>query len=158
MKNKYLRYTLEFTIIAIVIFLCSYIFVVFNDEYYSFGFSYNIAKFKVPYKDFNMVVGPFYNFLMAIPLFIKNKYMLYELAHIVIYSSVFTIVYEKYGLKKFILLFLTFLNGETLYTYNNFCFFLIICILMLLDSKYKYKIPLIGIIIGLIIVTKQRQR
>ncbi len=154
MKNKYLKFIIEFLIIFIILLLFSYIFTIIKDEFYAFGFSYNIANHKFPYKDFNMVVGPFYNLLMAIPLFIKNKYLLFMLTHIFFYSTIFTIVYEKYGIKKFSILLISFLIGETLYTYNNFCTFLILMILLLIDSKYKYRIPIIGILIGLILVTK----
>lgn len=124
------------------------------DGVWEYGFSYNISQGLVPYKDFNMVVGPLYNLVFSIPMiFFGNNFYVFELMHCIIYAVIFTILYkriEKNSIYILLLLGLLF----TLCGYNSFCVMLVLLILYLLDSKSKYKDYLIGIIIGIIFMTK----
>ena len=155
MKNKILKTILIYIIITIILLFLSNLYILYvNDEITTYGFSYNIARGLLPYKDYNMIIGPLYSLLMAIPIKIfGNKIILYELFNIMLYSGIFTILYNKYK-KKVIILIIAYLCCYTLFIYNNFCIFLLITILLLLDSKYKNKTLLIGLLIGCIIITK----
>ena len=51
------------------------------DSIWNYGFSYSIAKGQIPYRDFTMIIPPFYNYLMSIGLIIfshDNIVMLIE--------------------------------------------------------------------------------
>lgn len=124
------------------------------DSIWNFGFSYNISKGLIPYIDFNMVVGPFYNLLIALFLKLFGNYMIvFQVANSAIISIVLVFVYKKIRLNTlFLILFLFFL--PIIYSYNTFCAFLLIGILMLEDSNLKYKNIIIGLLIGIIIMTK----
>ena len=37
------------------------------DEIWNYGFSYNMASGYLPYRDFNMIITPLFNFLISIP-------------------------------------------------------------------------------------------
>ena len=67
--SKYL--TKKNIFLAIALF---FIFLIWNlilvpvnlDEIWNYGFSHNIYSGLVPYRDFNMIITPFYNFLMSL--------------------------------------------------------------------------------------------
>ena len=124
------------------------------DGIWEYGFSYNISEGLIPYKDFNMVVGPFYNLLFSIPMILfGNNFYVFELMHCIIYALVFTFIYNRIGKKSiYVLLLLGLLF--TLCGYNSFCVVLVLLILALLDSDIKYKDYMIGIVIGIIFMTK----
>ena len=49
------------------------------DGVWGYGFSYNIASGLVPYKDFNMVIGPLYSILFSFPMkLFGNYYYLFD--------------------------------------------------------------------------------
>ena len=136
-------------------FIVSYFHPVNMDEIITYGFSYNISNGMIPYKDFNMVIGPLYPMLLSLSVSIfGNYYIFYLLENSLIYSIIFTFLYKKIGKKSiYILLFLG--CQVTMNSYNAFCAMLMISMLMLLDSKFKYKEYLIGLLIAVIFFTKQ---
>ena len=144
-----------FIVFLILFFLVSSLIVVDGDEVNCFGFSYNIARGLVPYKDFNMVMGPLYSLIMTplIKLF-GNYYIIFKLEHCIIYSLVFTFIYEKFN-NKTLFLFFIFCARDALFGYNSFALILFLAILLLHSSKVKSKNIIIGILIGIIIMTKQ---
>ncbi len=144
-----------FLIFLLLFFLVSSLIVIDGDEVNCFGFSYNIARGLIPYKDFNMVMGPLYSLIMT-PLIklIGNYYIVFKLEHCVIYSLIFTFIYEKFNIKTLFIFFI-FCARDTLFGYNSFVLILFLAILLLHDSKVKSKNIIIGILIGIIIMTKQ---
>lgn len=124
------------------------------DGIWGYGFSYNIASGLIPYRDFNMVVGPFYSLFFA--LFIQlfgNYFIFFTIQNSLLYALILLFVYQKIG-KKSIFILLLLGTCLTTFGYNTFCAFLVIAILLLQDSNLKYKQIFIGIIIGIIIMTK----
>ena len=60
------------------------------DEIWNYGFTYNIANGLIPYKDFNMVITPFYPFLGALFLIIFGKSLLvYHIFNALICTGIF---------------------------------------------------------------------
>ena len=60
-----------FFLIFMLVFLIPYIFIgCFGDEIWNYGFAYNISRGLVPYRDFNMIITPFYNFVLGFLIFI----------------------------------------------------------------------------------------
>ena len=124
------------------------------DGIWGYGFCYNIASGLIPYKDFNMVIGPLYGLIFSIPMkLFGNYFYLFELEHILIYSFLFTCIYKKLK-KDTIYILITYACTSTIFGYNLFCVTLFMFILLLLDSNCKYRQILIGILIGSILMVK----
>ena len=87
------------TLTLIVLFI---FFLLFNliisplnlDEIWSYGFSYNIANGLIPYKDFNMVITPFYSILMALFLKINNNILFFHIINSLIPTSILYITHK----------------------------------------------------------------
>lgn len=125
------------------------------DGIWGYGFSYNIATGLLPYKDFNMVIGPLYPILFSPFMYLFGNYFyLFEIEHCLLYALVFTFLYNKIGKNS---LFILLLYGAclTIFGYNLFCVMLMISILLLIDSSFRHREVFIGIIIGIILMTKQ---
>jgi len=124
------------------------------DEIWSYGFTNNIVSGLIPYKDFNMVITPFYSFLMAIPLFINNSILMFHIENTIIIILFLIIIYKLIKEKTFIILpLLIFPMNITFPNYNFFILFLFVLLIYL--EKNKKNNILIGVIISLIFLTKQ---
>mgnify|MGYP006916050038 CR=1 FL=1 len=151
MKKRILTFLLFFAAFLIA----SSLIVLAVDEVYSYGTSYNVANGLLPYRDFNIIIGPIYCILFSplIKLF-GNYFILFKLEHCIFYALIFVLIYEKLGLKS-IFLFFIFCARDPLFGYNSFVLLLFLIVLLLQDSKLKSKNIYIGIMIGLIIMSKQ---
>ena len=150
------RKIILFTLMSIVMTTFTYFFhLATGDEIWNYGFSYNIAKGAIPYKDFNMIVMPFYSLLMALPLkFFYNNLLVFHLSNAILISLILTIIDDGKSLNSIFicLLTMTLLNA---YGYNCFIMILLILVLYLENSKYTYKNEIIGLLLGCILATKQ---
>lgn len=136
--------------------ICSYFLSDFTgDEIWNYGFSYNIASGLVVYKDFNMVIGPLYNMIIALFLIpFGNNLIAFHLINSVIISIIITLIYKKLN-RKYLYILLLICLLPNMYSYNTFVALLTIIVLLLEDSHLKYKNIFIGITIGSILITKQ---
>ena len=151
---KYKSLIIFIIIFSLIMILSNFTELIDFDEFNSYGFSFNIIKGLLPYRDYNMIIGPFYSLIMTIPIILfGNSLIMYEAFNAFIFSLIFTIIYNKVGNKTFILV-LSFLICKNTFTYNNYCLFVVLSIILLLDSKIKYKNEIIGLLIGTIIITK----
>ena len=149
--KKNIKIFLLFFIFSSIIF---YFHVIDLDEIWSYGFTYNISRGLIPYKEFNMVVSPLYNLLFAIPLKIFGNYLLvYKLSHAFLYSFIFTLAYQRLGKKSFLLSIAVAIQSSPCW-YNTFIAVLTLFILIILDSNSKYKNLIIGLTVGIIAMTK----
>lgn len=125
-----------------------------GDTIWNFGFSYNITRGLIPYIDFNMVIGPFYNLFISIFLKLFGNYLItFNIINSLLFSCILLFVFKKIGWKALIIpLYLGLI--PCIFSYNTFCSLLIILILILLDSNFKYKFFYVGLIIGAIMMTK----
>lgn len=124
------------------------------DEIWSYGFSYNIANGLIPYKDFNMVITPFYPILMAVLLKINNSMLFFHIINALIPTSIIFITHKLIKEKTFTILpLLIFPLNITFPNYNLFILLLFL-ILIYLEKNNKNDF-LIGIILSLIFLTKQ---
>ncbi len=154
MKKVY-KY-LMFIFLFIVFLLFNLIISPLNlDEIWSYGFSNNIYLGLIPYKDFNMVITPFYSILMALPMYIfGNNILIFHIENTIIITLFLIIVYKLIKEKIFLILpLLIFPMNITFPNYNFFILFLFILLIYL--EKNKKNNILIGIIISLIFLTKQ---
>ena len=127
----------------------------YADEVWNYGFSYSIYKGLIPYKDFNMVLTPFYPFLNAIFFKIFGMNMLvFHIVNSLILTTMSYILYKLIGKNVLFALLFLFLPLPNIFpSYNLFVVFLFV-LLLYLEEKKQNDI-LIGIVIGLSILTKQ---
>ena len=133
-----------------ILFFINYIFRknLSYDELWNFSYAYNIANGYLPYSDYNMLITPFYPFIMGtlIKIF-SNKYLIYLLINSIFASSIVYLSKEK---KENYLLVLFMLLVVTPFTYNTF-----IILLYYLLVKYDDNDIISGLLIGIIFLTKQ---
>ena len=156
--TKFIKENYHYLLLFIFIFLTYTLFLFqhnYGDPISNYGFSYAIVKGLIPYKDFNIITTPLYAYIMSIGLFFWNNYTMFLLEQSLIVTIMFYLLNKIYGKKTYILLFViacfSFLGINA--TYNFFTFFMMI-ILLFLENKYKDKDYLIGIVLGLIILSK----
>lgn len=149
--NKY--QLLELVCIFIITLFFNLICISMNqDEIWNYGFAYNIASGLIPYKDFNMVITPLYPILNAIIMLIFGKnIIILHIVNSIICTMIFKYMKKNYQNCYYIIygIFLFF----SLPNYNIFCL-LLLYILIDLESK-KTNDYIIGILIGIIFITKQ---
>ena len=125
------------------------------DEIWNYGFSYNIYNGLVPYKDFNMVITPFFPFLMSLPFHIfGSNILVFHIEWALIISFLFAIIYKTIGEKTWLfMIFLFFPIAIIIPNYNIFLFVLLVIILYLENENNDSDI-LIGILLSLAFLTK----
>lgn len=147
-KNKYF-------LVFIGIFIFAFIFPFFNtidmDLIWNYGFSYNFAKGMVMYKDYAMVITPFFplinGFLMylfgtnMITFYIVNAFMITGIMYLVY------LINKKLMIPMFIVI-IFFANPN----YNMLCVLFVLLLIYL--EKEKKNDYLIGFILGLTFLTK----
>ena len=145
-----------FIVLTIITFLYTwFILEIMCDEIWIYGFGYNIYSRLIPYKDFNMVVGPLYPYIVSffIKIFGHHLYSI-EILNAIIISMITIISYSKIGKNAFLLFFPLLCYSYP--HYNNFCLLLTLLIVYINESnKIKYKDLFIGLLIGCIFITKQ---
>ena len=156
--TKFLKKNWYYIVIFIFIYLVYSVLSFANnygDPIANYGFSYGITRGLLPYKDFNIISTPLYAFMMSIGLFIWNNYSMFLLEQTLLVTILFYLLEKVYGKKCFIVLFviacLLFLGINA--TYNYCCLFFMV-VLLFLENKYKDKDYLIGIVLGLAILSK----
>jgi len=125
------------------------------DEVWNYGFSHNIYSLLIPYKDFNMVITPFYPFLMSLGFHLFGSSMLVfhieqALISVVFCFILFALLKEK---AWFIIPFLFVPINVSFPSYNIFLFYLLVLLVYL--EKNERSDYIIGFILGLVVLTKQ---
>lgn len=152
--KKFLYYLFLFIVIFSISFVVTYVFMPLScDEVWLYGFSYNISKGMVIYRDFNVVTTPMYYFIGS--LFVKgfgNYIISLDIFNAILTALIFLMMYRVIRLKSFIvfpLILIFYPNG-----YNLFALFWLMLILFLIERGKDNDI-LIGFILGLLFITKQ---
>ena len=153
-KTKKRWKTILFYFFVFILFLYSFLAIHFTilDCYWNYGVAYNIANGLLPYRDFNLLTLPLAPMIMSIffKLFTPKMIVFFILNSI----CMTLIVFLSSKLEKsttLIVLFILINFGGT--SYN--LLILIFILLLLLLEKNKKNDFLIGIIVGLSILTKQ---
>lgn len=143
----------------VFVFICSLVFLNFIpfdlDEIWNYGFMHSMYSGLVPYRDFNMVVTPFFPLLFSLPFRIFGSNLLVvNVCQSLLIVLTYVLLEKLIGDKANILLLLMFFNYDMMYaSYNYFIFFLFLSLLYL--EKNKSNDYVIGIVIGLAALTKQ---
>lgn len=125
------------------------------DEIWNYGFSVSMADGYLPYKDFNMVITPLFNFLISLPFHIFGKSILvFHIEGAIIFIITIYFLFKLIGDKSWLILAVLFGTlAEFFPNYNFFCYTLLIIIIYLeKNNKSDY---LIGFLIGIMILSKQ---
>ena len=129
------------------------------DEIWEYGFGYNISKGLVPYRDFNMIVTPFYPFCLALFIKIFGHYLLS--AHIfntILLIITISLMFKMIGNKSMIIVpILMYSLYNILPTYNSLIFFLTILLIYIKQQTINKQNNslLSGLIISIMVLTKQ---
>ena len=140
-------------------FICFYILIISpftaNDTW-NYGFSYGLIRGEMFYKDFNMVIGPFYPLLMAFPLLFSNTYLSFILFHGIWMVFFYYLLEKNYSFRSFLafllMLFFPSLMGVS---YNTFMLLCIVLLITLEKSQWNKKDFFIGCILSIGLFTKQ---
>lgn len=124
------------------------------DEVWNYGFSHNIYSGLIPYKDFNMVITPFYPFFMSIGFYLFGSSMLVFHIEQAILSTFFCFILFSLLEKKAWLIIPIMLGpiNVSFPSYNIFLYYLLVLLIYL--EKNNKSDCLIGIILGIAILTK----
>ena len=155
MNKLIVKKILKFILIFSLVFIINYFITIATmDEIWTYGFSYNIANYLIPYKDFNMVILPFHSLVIGLLLrTISTSFLSYHIIMALIYSMFYYFISKRITLRKTLYLILYLVMLET-YFYNSFMALLLMMIILLETSEYKYKDLIIGLLIGYIMMTK----
>lgn len=128
----------------------------YGDPINSYGFAKAISMGQVPYRDFNMIVTPLYAVYQSLFLHIFDDFIMIEFSQALIITLDVILLYKLYGKKCLLLLLIVafFMYRNLIPTYNSLVLFFII-LLVFMEKKYPDKDYLIGIILGLSVMTKQ---
>ena len=100
MKNKIFKIAILTILVALTVAYTYYFRPLVDDELYNYGFSYNIINGLIPYKDFNMIIPPLFNYLLASLLLIfGSKLIIYHIILSLMIVSISYICYKKIGIK-----------------------------------------------------------
>lgn len=148
-KNLYVELFCIFTITLLFNLLCNPL---NSDEIWNYGFAYNISNGLIPYRDFNMVITPFFPFLSSIFLIIFGKSLfIYHIFNAIICTIIF--YFMKKNINKSYYIVYSLLLLFSLPNYSLFSILLLYILIYLEDNK-KSDI-LIGVLLGLTFLTKQ---
>lgn len=156
MIKKVMKYFFAFFIILIFNLICSPINL---DEIWNYGFANNMYRGLVPYLDFNMVIPPFYPWLMSLPFYLFGSSMLvFHITNSLILTACLFLLEKMYQDKMWIFfLFFFFSVNSTFPNYNLFLFILLVLLCYTEKEfvpKYSWSHYLVGFLLGIVILTK----
>ena len=158
-QNKNLKVIIKYVLLFFIFLISTLIISPINqDEVWNYGFSYNIYKGLVPYRDFNMVLTPFYPMFMSLFLHIFGKGILsIHIANAGILSFCSYLLFKMYDKKAHLIIILFFISFFNFPNYNYFLAVITIILIYLekMQDNKKYTDYIIGIILGCLILTKQ---
>lgn len=152
-KNNF-KYLVLFVFFLLIYVVLCYV----NTSYdviWEYGFSHAIRIGEVPYRDFNTISTPLYIFLMSLGLFIYDGLLTYLVEQALFMTVLFYLFFKMFDKKAWLILpvmafplFQQF-NG----TYNFLCLFLVVLLIYLEENKKSDYV--IGVVLGLLILSKQ---
>lgn len=156
-KNFFKNYG-RYIFIFIFVFLIYEFFgygITYGDPLANYGFSYAIKNGQIPYVDFNTITTPLYAFIMSLGLHIFDNYLMFILEQSLLVTVMFYFLYKMFDKKSYwILLSLMFFGFYGILPTYNFCCLVMLVILLYLEKEHNDEDLLIGIFIGLTILSK----
>ena len=152
--DKIFRYLFLFLVIAFFSFCytCFFLYVT-GDEMWNYGFAYNILNGLIPYRDFNMIVTPLYSFLGSGMIWLFGEYLYsFHILDAILVGVTMLMLFRMIGFRSFLVY--PFILIWEIPSYNFLCLFWLFVILFLTHYNKDDDI-LVGVIIGLLFLTKQ---
>lgn len=157
-----LKKNIKYVVLFIVFFLCLQFFYMnfSGDQVYNYGFSYAVSRGEVPYRDFNMIIPPLGAFVYAIPFMLfGHSLILFNLVQAALLCVMFYFLFKLFDKNAWIALIVLFLPipipcVTVLFQGYNFLLILLFIILLYLE-KNKKSDYLIGVILALMMLSKQ---
>lgn len=148
------KITMYLFLFLLFCFWGSLLFNVIPDEVWNYGFAHNIFMGLVPYKDFNMIIPPFYPFIMSLGfhIFGSNIIVMYFENSLILLCMYF-LLDKMIGKNSLICILLLFTSSNFLFpSYNLFLLFLYVLLLYL--ERNNGNDYFIGLIVGIAVLTK----
>lgn len=127
---------------------------IFGDEIWNYGVAYNISTGMVPYRDFNLVTTPLYPMLASVFIKIFGSYLYsFYIFNTIIVTLIIFISYKVVGKKIWVLV--PFIVLYSYPGYNILSILLLFIVLYAVSSDIRRKDIIIGLLVGLLFLTKQ---
>lgn len=127
-----------------------------GDEIWSYGFANNLYRGLVPYRDFNMVVTPFFPFFFSLIFHIFGSNIIVVIFfNALIVTICFYFIDKMVGDKLYIVLLFMLTPWVMIFACYNLFLFVFFVFIIYLEEKEKKNDYLIGLLLGLAILTKQ---
>lgn len=124
------------------------------DFIWNYGFSHAIRIGEIPYLDFNTISTPLYSFIMAFFLLFWDNFFMFLITQSLLCTLFVSLLFKYLNkLAWFILLILSFPLFKAFIGTYNFLALILILFLLILETKKKSDLK-IGIVLGLLILTK----
>lgn len=125
------------------------------DEIWNYGFSHNISIGLVPYKDFNMIITPFYPMFMSLFLSVFGSSLLVmHVVNAIMLTICSFLLWKLIGDKAWLVVFFFFFFMQIVFPGYNIFLFILFVLLIYLEKKQGNDY-LIGIFLALVLLTKQ---
>ena len=156
LKKNWKQITI-YTVFFILLLLSSMLFFGNNiDLLWNYGYSNAISKGEIIYRDFNVVLFPFYPIFMSLFLHIYNNILTMNIINSIYILISVILITKLLGEKGYLFMIILLLFPVFSYaTYNSFLFFLLILLIYLEKKDFKNKDYIIGLIISIAFLTKQ---
>ena len=152
MKKKIvIKYTLLFTFFFSVLLLFGQN---NTDNIWNYGVSHAFRIGELPYRDYNSITTPLYQFIMSIGLFIYDSYLTFLVEQSILCLFLFYIIEKLVGKNVlFVFSLLLFPIFTFIFPNYNFLVMLLLFYLLYLEKNNKSD-SLIGIVLGLLVLSK----
>ena len=154
------KYKISIIVYLILLIIFIFLFSIYfqqslGDIIWNYSFSHAIRLGEIPYKDFNIISTPLYSFIMSIGLFIYDDILTISIESVIIYILMIYILYKLFKKKILYILpiFILFFILKTFIPTYNLLTILFILLLLLFEKENKSDLS-IGVILGLIILSK----
>ena len=125
------------------------------DEIWNYGFTSNIVNGLIPYKDFNMVITPFYPFIMSILMHIfGNNMLFFHIENAILVLGIILLIKELVKDKVWFILPLLIWPMNMIYPSYNLLVLFLVLLLIYLEEK-EVNDTIIGLLCSIIFLTKQ---
>ena len=147
-------------IIKYILLLFFFIFILFlfgnnnTDNIWNYGVSHALRMGELPYRDYNSITTPLYQFIMSIGLFINDSYLTFIIEQAIL-CTIFCFILEKLVKDNFwiVLALLLFPIFYFFFANYNFLVMLLFILLLYLEKEEKPDY-LIGVVLGLLVLSK----
>ena len=154
MAKERVLFLLECILVFLFVFIYNRYCYSYFDHFIDFTHAYSLSNGLSLYKDFNIIIGPVYPFLISIflSLFGKNLFI-FDTIHAFIVVSIF-ILLKHHNPKTLAMPLICIFSMAFIAKYNIFILLLFYILYYLEQKEFSYKDYVIGIILSIIIFTK----